>query len=607
MSNVEATSTDTTGTVHELKQPDWAAARELSLRPGGFGAKRVELWPQLLNVEHPAPKTSELRVSEPSASAPDEASHESDEVDNESIRDTSTIAPHKDERQIQLDTDRSFVLYPVDDTEEKDHLQSQLNELIVCLFRKRQHLSYFQGYHDVISVVYLTLPRELQLPVAEKISLHRLRDSMGASLEPVVGLLRILKRIMHLADAEFATILERNAPLPYYALSSLLTLLSHDVPTLPLIQHVFDYLLSRPPIALVYLAAAVILTRREEAIMLEREGEEGMIHSLLTSLPDLYEETDEESKDEDTGAPPKGDGSISQDESSAQQSAPEGANNVPTSDGNVPQDPVERPHDDTMPSSIPNIKVEDEGAADASLESQTIGESDVKTEAPSEALFQSAPAIETGDTPPFSEKHEETAPPSPTLSIHLTSRPRIPLSSLLRQADDLYTRFPPTHPEVAVSSIMGPQSVMLTWSEDPSELPDDEEAERMVLRPELIVLPHIDQDEEVPSDEEDEKSTRSRRRGGKDRERRHRRKLRKPRRMGDVVLQRKTMVAGAVLVLGVAMAVYGIQSGGAANIFGVAGEGHRRHQLEKEWRRLSGFIGGAVIGVGERMFGGLLH
>ena len=48
-----------------------------------------------------------------------------------------------------------------------------------------------------------------------------------------------------------------TAPLPYYALSNLLTLFSHDVPTLPLIQHIFDYLLSRPPIVVVYLAAAV--------------------------------------------------------------------------------------------------------------------------------------------------------------------------------------------------------------------------------------------------------------------------------------------------------------------------------------------------------------
>jgi hypothetical protein len=46
-------------------------------------------------------------------------------------------------------------------------------------------------------------------------------------------------------------------PLPYYALSSLLTAFSHDVPTLPLIQHIFDYVLARPPIVLIYLTAAV--------------------------------------------------------------------------------------------------------------------------------------------------------------------------------------------------------------------------------------------------------------------------------------------------------------------------------------------------------------
>lgn len=49
----------------------------------------------------------------------------------------------------------------------------------------------------------------------------------------------------------------RAMPLPYYALSNLLTLFSHDMPTLALIQHTFDYILCRPPIIIVYLAAVV--------------------------------------------------------------------------------------------------------------------------------------------------------------------------------------------------------------------------------------------------------------------------------------------------------------------------------------------------------------
>src|SRR3984957_2973365 len=54
--------------------------------------------------------------------------------------------------------------------------------------------------------------------------------------------------------------LRRTSPLPYFALSNLLTLFSHDMPTLPLVQHVFDYLLCRPPIYIVYLATVVRLS-----------------------------------------------------------------------------------------------------------------------------------------------------------------------------------------------------------------------------------------------------------------------------------------------------------------------------------------------------------
>ena len=49
----------------------------------------------------------------------------------------------------------------------------------------------------------------------------------------------------------------RYSPLPYAALPHLLTLFAHATPTLPLIQHIFDYILVRPPLIIVYLVAAV--------------------------------------------------------------------------------------------------------------------------------------------------------------------------------------------------------------------------------------------------------------------------------------------------------------------------------------------------------------
>ena len=53
----------------------------------------------------------------------------------------------------------------------------------------------YQGYHDIISVLFLTLPPEIQLVSVEKLSLHRLRDSMGPGLEPLIGLLRFVGRL----------------------------------------------------------------------------------------------------------------------------------------------------------------------------------------------------------------------------------------------------------------------------------------------------------------------------------------------------------------------------------------------------------------------------
>ncbi|KAI0765779.1 hypothetical protein BC629DRAFT_1540310 [Irpex lacteus] len=155
--------------------------------------------------------------------------------------------------------------------DERMEKQRELNELIVKVFRKRRRLSYFQGYHDIVAVLFLTLPQELQLPCVEKLSLHRVRDSMGASLEPVVGLLRVLQHVLKLADPGYAELLEQNAPLPYFALSNLLTLFSHDMPTLSLIQHVFDHLLSAVSFVAYLLTVAFIHDHLDSSFSYEKK------------------------------------------------------------------------------------------------------------------------------------------------------------------------------------------------------------------------------------------------------------------------------------------------------------------------------------------------
>lgn len=589
---------------------DWDLLRSRSLQPFGFGHERRYLWPKLLNVDH-----STTNSTSSDSKAEEQTLNDKDDGGQTELQDPdSTLMAHRDERQIGLDTDRSFVLYPVDDPRKREDLQSQLHKLIVTVFRRRQHLNYFQGYHDIVSVFFLTLPPEIRVNSVEQMSLHRLRDSMGVSLEPVVGLLRILKGLLQATDLEFSALLERTAPLPYFALSNILTLLSHDVPTLPLIQHIFDYLLCRHPIAIVYLVAAVVLFRRDQAFQLEKEGEEGMVHSILSSLPDLYEEQEEAN-------PLKADENETKEEKLSITSLKLEPSPLPEQQGGelvedvsvdfaqntntlIEPSTVSTVSTDCQPLESPSTLESSSSSHEAQSIEDTLSDDDASTAAATYATSPpSACADVEGDIAPeeLDEAHvSEKVPLSRSSSPELTlPRPRVSLTSLLIRADELFARFPPSHPSIALSSVMGPQSVMLTWSQDPAELPPDDDAELMVKKPELVVRPYIEPDDEVASDDESAAHARHPRA----KEQRRRRKLRKPRKLA---LERKTMVAGAVLVLGVAMAVYGIQ-----NVQGPAGwlrEGYQpRNSVGREWKRVSHFLGGVILGAGERVLEGLWH
>lgn len=510
---------------------DWGELRNQSLQPGGFGERRIELWPQLLGVK---------------------------DVGRFSHQETDGVA-HRDEGQIRLDTDRSFVMYPFDDRcrDSKENMQEKLHDLLVSVFRKRPQLSYFQGYHDIATVIFLTLPPEVQFLCVEKLSLHRLRDSMGSSLEPVLGLLKVTKNLVRLVDPAFADILERTSPLPFYALSNLLTLFSHDMPTLSLIQHVFDYVLCRPPIFIVYLATSIILSRRADIIRLDEggEGDEdlGLVHSLLSSLPPIIDS--------------------------------DGAG-VSTTKHETSQAIVTY-WNDSNPSLAKDEECMEQVFVDITeLHQNTVGNRPA-TDATQCIEIPEPPVIdkaEISDVKPEMSSSDLPTPPASPLPASVSSRPSqspVLLTALLAQADALHILFPPTHPELRLSSIMGPQSVVYTWSESFSALPDDDKAEVIVSHPEFVVYPDFDKEEQLTETEsaesEDERRRKVRRRRKPTMKIRSKLRVIKHR----LHLERRNgaLVAGAVVVLAVAVAVYGSRMPGVhseAQIYDL----HLRNGLE---------------------------
>ena len=166
-------------------------------------------------------------------------------------------------------------------------------------------------------------------------------------------------------------------------------------------------------------------------------------------------------------------------------------------------------------------------------------------------------------------------PSRPTISVpsSFPHRPRITLTALLTRADELYSLYPPTHNSVAVSSIMGPQSVIFTWSEQTSERLDDDEAESIVTRPELIVRPYAD-----PNDSDTVSPT----------EKGRPQKMRDPSRSSWIAVDRRTFIAGAVVVIGIGLAVYGIRTRSTATQGG-----------SQYGRRLRTWIGRALAGASD--------
>jgi hypothetical protein len=75
----------------------------------------------------------------------------------------------------------------------------------------------------------------------------------------------------------------RAGVLPYYCLSWVITWCSHDLEDLETIARLFDFFLCSNPLMVIYFAAAVVLSRRDQVLALPCDT--STIHSFLTKLP----------------------------------------------------------------------------------------------------------------------------------------------------------------------------------------------------------------------------------------------------------------------------------------------------------------------------------
>ncbi|KAH3684384.1 hypothetical protein WICPIJ_004641 [Wickerhamomyces pijperi] len=189
-------------------------------------------------------------------------------------KDWETLPEHHDESQVELDVNRSFSHFitanedadstitlassdRTDDTSseaerilvtesEKEKLRSLLTATIRRILRTFRDLNYYQGYHDIISLIILTLYQhnkgKVSIPdlanytyeIGVRLSLITLRDFHMRSIQPSIDLINLIPELIMHFDTELGVMLGLDGVIdsgtpPVWCLSPLITLLSHDL------------------------------------------------------------------------------------------------------------------------------------------------------------------------------------------------------------------------------------------------------------------------------------------------------------------------------------------------------------------------------------------
>lgn len=194
---------------------------------------------------------------------------------------------HRDEDQVKLDVDRSFVTYPrgISPSEKKSR-QAELLNLITYVLRRNPPLSYYQGYHDVCSIFLLVLGAKKAAQLCEKISTIFIRDAMMDTMSPILWQLELIPKIIAKRNPSLARLL---SPLQehYYALSWILTWFSHDLYEQNDITRLFDLFVASNPIMPVYVAAALVLYHADTIRDLPSDlrTDSAILHTTISKLP----------------------------------------------------------------------------------------------------------------------------------------------------------------------------------------------------------------------------------------------------------------------------------------------------------------------------------
>ncbi|KAI8901877.1 rab-GTPase-TBC domain-containing protein [Globomyces pollinis-pini] len=183
------------------------------------------------------------------------------------------------ERQIQLDVDRSFVHYQHISSKNISRFRSALKRLTSHVFRCLPWLHYYQGFHDICSVLLMVLGEYRAKRAALVLSAVWLREFMEPTMESTMSQVSMILLVLKQMDPELHSFFQSIPDFqPIFSVSWLITWLSHDLDKFQGAR-LFDALIATNPLFIIYLACALLKTQR--SLILECDADMADVHGIL--------------------------------------------------------------------------------------------------------------------------------------------------------------------------------------------------------------------------------------------------------------------------------------------------------------------------------------
>uniref|UniRef100_A0A061RHK5 Tbc1 domain family member 20-like isoform x1 n=1 Tax=Tetraselmis sp. GSL018 TaxID=582737 RepID=A0A061RHK5_9CHLO len=214
---------------------------------------------------------------------------------------------HRDSAVVEADVQRSlWHLTEGWGDAERGECRAALKRLLNTVICAHEGTYYYQGLHDIASVLLLTLGEELSLAALGKLTRTHLFDFTRPTLEPVKDILSLLYPLLRMHDRELHAFLlgcedrhnvemglygpragrrerQRLRQPPYFAIAWVITWFSHGAEALPAACRLFDLFLSAHPLMPIYAAAACLGLGRE-AILACDGSDFPALHGALRGL-----------------------------------------------------------------------------------------------------------------------------------------------------------------------------------------------------------------------------------------------------------------------------------------------------------------------------------